>query len=144
MLLAAGSPQMAAEELAKVNRYASPMIVKLWSEMGDLPRALAEAEKLARLRAGGEAYLAAGDACRLHGQFERAIEFYEKALAAPQRRGHHGRLDNERARASIAAIRVFDTLDLSCWPRLWSPSDAWAAGCARLGAARSTSRRSTC
>jgi uncharacterized protein with FMN-binding domain len=60
------------------------------------------------------AYLHAGDACRIDGQYQRAIEYYEKVLdVKPSGKRAQGiQRNHQRARENIAAIKVFDALDL--------------------------------
>ena len=110
-----GNKEMAVEQLAKFRRYVAPLSIKLWSDMGNLEEALAEADSLAALGTPDQAYLAAGDACRLHAQYGKALEYYEKVLAVPEGK-RYGKITKDRARASIAAIKVFDTLDLKRIP----------------------------
>ncbi|NQT17300.1 MAG: FMN-binding protein, partial [Planctomycetes bacterium] len=60
------------------------------------------------------AYLYAGDACRIDGQYERAIGYYEKVLGVRPtgRAAERIQRNHQRARANIEGIRIFDALDL--------------------------------
>jgi uncharacterized protein with FMN-binding domain len=61
-----------------------------------------------------DALLAAGDACRLAGQYGKAIRFYQRVLDASHRRNEdYDRRARERAQQSIEAIRLFELLDIS-------------------------------
>jgi uncharacterized protein with FMN-binding domain len=94
-----------------------PMI-KLWAQMGELPRALA----LADANAGGEmadvACIYAGDACRVAGKHPEALKYYQNVLELPANGRFARRVmrNQQRAQASIEAIRLFDTLDLKRIP----------------------------
>ena len=88
-------------------------LVKLWSEMGDLDKALALAEGTAQAGYPDVGYLAAGDACRLAGRYKEALGYYQKVVDA--NKGWNDIKQNKaRAQASIEAIRAVDGLDLSC------------------------------
>jgi uncharacterized protein with FMN-binding domain len=87
-------------------------IIKLWAEMGDLDRALAMAERTARVGCPDIGYLAAGDACRLTGRYKQALDYYQKVLAATQ--GFDDIKQNKaRAQASMEAIRAAEGTDLA-------------------------------
>ena len=53
----------------------------------------------------------AGDACRLAGRFPQAVQYYERTIALPD--DERNKRSKDRARASLEAIRLFDTLDVS-------------------------------
>ncbi|MBM4016968.1 MAG: FMN-binding protein [Planctomycetes bacterium] len=109
-----GSKEMAASVIAKftVDDTRNGNVIKLWADMGDLDKALALAEATARDGAPDIGYLAAGDACRLHGRYPQALQYYQKVLDAAT--GWRDLKQNkERARASIDAIRLVEGLDLS-------------------------------
>ena len=89
--------------------------IKLWADMGELKTALEWADAMADLSSPSPAYLAAGDACRLNGKIPEAIKFYEKVLALPDGKGDSKR-NKDRAKASLEAIKLFDTLDLAKVP----------------------------
>ncbi|MHB1037834.1 MAG: FMN-binding protein [Pirellulales bacterium] len=90
-------------------------VIKLWSDMGDVQKALALAEARAREGMTDSAYLAAGDVCRLAGRYPQALAYYQKVLSEEPSNALKGDIprNRDRARASIEAIRVFDTLDLA-------------------------------
>jgi uncharacterized protein with FMN-binding domain len=87
-------------------------IIKLWAEMGEFDRAMKLVPQVAEDGRDDVAYLAAGDACRLFGKYQEAITWYQRALRA-QSKGGDVKRNLERARASIDAVKVFDSLDLS-------------------------------
>ncbi len=110
-----GSKAMAAEMLLRISvdysRYGA--VIKLWSDMGELNRALRLAEASARSNRSGGPYMAAGDACRKHGRYPQAVAYYQKVLAIPVG-PKAGILNKNRARATAAikTIKLFETLDL--------------------------------
>ena len=57
----------------------------------------------------GRGYLAAGDACRSAGDFQKAQEFYQKAIVEAKRT----KSDRVRAQAGLAAAKALDGLDLA-------------------------------
>lgn len=87
-------------------------LIKLWSEMGDLDKALALAEGMAKAGYPDIGYLAAGDACRLAGKFKEAMAYYQKVLAASQ--GWRDLKQNKtRAQASLDGLQAAEGLDLA-------------------------------
>lgn len=112
-----GSKEMAQEILQKIGNddTGSGMVIKLWADMGELDTALRLAETMAADGAPDTAYLAAGDACRLAGQYPRAIAYYQKVLASQINDGLAKR-NRARAQASLEAIKLFDALDLGRIP----------------------------
>ena len=109
-----GNKQMAAQILNQ-QKYLRLGSIKLWSDMGETDKAIQLAE--AYVRAGGEpqpAYLYAGDACRLAGQFDRAMQYYQKAIGAPARRDWEKPAETfkKRARANLEAVRLFEMCDV--------------------------------
>lgn len=114
-----GQKEMAVTTLKKIRfdrtRYGSA--IKLWSDMGELKKALALADATARAGNLGAAYIAAGDACRKHGKFKNATEYYNKVLATKQSgRPEILKKNKTRARVSINNIKYYDTLDLQRVP----------------------------
>jgi uncharacterized protein with FMN-binding domain len=115
-----GCREMAVEILSKYpsdyTRHGA--IIKLWAEMGEFDKAIKLAEQKARSGMPDVGYLAAGDVCRLKGDFERALTYYEKAAASRNTSGREGdfKRNIERARANVQAIKCFDALDLSRIP----------------------------
>lgn len=115
-----GSKEMALEIVSQYTwdytRHGA--VIKFWAEMGKSEKAIKLAEEKARSGMADVAYLAAGDACRLAGDYRRALSYYEKAATA---RGSNGREEDfkrnvERARANIQAVKCFDSLDISRIP----------------------------
>jgi len=89
--------------------------IKLWAELGDLKTALDWADKLAPSDPT-VANLAAGDACRRFGKIPEALAYYQKVLDVSQQVQRDDPVNKKRAAASIAAIKLFDGLDLQKIP----------------------------
>ena len=112
-----GSRDMAAETLSRISydytRHGA--LIKLWADMGEFDRALKLAEQKAASGMPTIAYLTAGDTCRLAGRYKEALAYYQKVIVAKPTAGRENdvKKDRERAQASIQAITLFDTLDLS-------------------------------
>ncbi len=108
-----GNKQMAVELLSSQPQQTSPMI-KLWADMGETNRALQIAEALGQAGYPSMAYLYAGDACRVAGQNSKAVSYYQKVLAVSAEGNQKGRIEREqdRARASLEAIKLFDLSDV--------------------------------
>lgn len=112
-----GSREMAEEVLATIpddyTRHGA--LIKLWADMGEIDKALKLAERKAAGGMATIAYLTAGDTCRLAGRYKEALAYYEKVLTAEGAAGREDdvRRDRERAQASIQAIKLFDTLDVT-------------------------------
>ena len=114
-----GSKAMATSLLDSKTRCAS--MVKLWGDMGETNRALQVADRLGprlvkRNLSAGSTYLYAGDALRAVGDLKRAMEYYQRVLDEPE--GLKGRveLNRKRAEANIAAIELYELLDLQQVP----------------------------
>ncbi|MCO6457406.1 MAG: FMN-binding protein [Pirellulaceae bacterium] len=106
-----GSKPMALK-LLQASRV-HPQAIKLLGDMGETETALKLAEALAKAGQPHEAYLLAGDACRLAGRHGQAVSYYEQVLSAPGARNQ----DYEqrylgRARDSIQAIRLAEKADV--------------------------------
>jgi uncharacterized protein with FMN-binding domain len=116
-----GSKQMALDYLNRMGRSPLPMTaIKQLADMGETRAALQLAETAARGGQADFAYLYAGDACRIDGQYEQAIRYYEKVVKI-EPRGNEGEVKriqraHARARTNIEAIRIFDKLDLKRIP----------------------------
>jgi len=116
-----GSKPMALEYLNRMSRSAIPITaVKQLADMGETRTAVQIAEAAVRGGFADLAYLYAGDAYRIEGQFDQAIGYYEKVLKI-EPRGNEGVVNRikraqTRARMNVAAIRVFDQLDLTKIP----------------------------
>ena len=107
-----GNKRMALDLLNKTDPFFS--LVKLLADMGETERAIQIAESGTRGAWADLAYLHAGDACRIAGQYERAIGYYEKVLGVRPtgRAAERIQRNHQRARANIEGIRIFDALDL--------------------------------
>jgi len=109
-----GSKTMAMEIVNPMMRQARyPVaLVKLLADMGevDLALKLTEATIKAGSNAADEAMMYAGDACRIGGRFKQAQQYYEKIVALPDT--NDNKKSKARARASLDAIKYFDTFDL--------------------------------
>ena len=115
-----GSKDMTVDMLRRMDadRTRNGGVIKLWSDIGELRRALSLADQAGRSYYAWAAYRAAGDACRAHGQYKKALSYYQKVLGVPatgKRRKEINKTKN-RARACMEAIRVFEALDLSTIP----------------------------
>jgi uncharacterized protein with FMN-binding domain len=115
-----GNKSMAVEILSQYRQDYTRhgAVIKLWAEMGEFDKAIELAEEKARGGMADVGYLTAGDACRLAGDYKRALAYYEKAAAARDSDGREQdfRHNVERARAAIQAVKCFDALDLSRIP----------------------------
>ncbi|MCP4377057.1 MAG: FMN-binding protein [bacterium] len=108
-----GNKKMAAALLAKYGmneRFSSPG-VKLLAELGQRDKALKLAMSIARV-APDQGYLAAGNLHRLGGKYDQAINCYAKAAASQTTRGH-AKLNKQRARECLEAVKLYKTLDIS-------------------------------
>jgi uncharacterized protein with FMN-binding domain len=107
-----GNKQMANELLS--SRTLPAQAIKLLGDMGETRRALDLANAYAKAGRPHEAYLLAGDACRVAGQTDQAIKFYEQVVAAKGARNKdYEKRYVGRAKDSIEAIRLFDQADVS-------------------------------
>ena len=108
-----GNKTMAEAQIAKTGQYIVPGTIKLWADMGELTKALAVADALAKYYPS-MAYLAAGDACRLHGKYDQAVTYYQKVLplTASGREGMRLGIYKTRARAAIEVVKQFEALDV--------------------------------
>jgi len=111
-----GNKQMAVELLDKLPTYYST--IKLLADMGETRRALQIADSAARGNWPDMAYLYAGDACRIAGDYQQAIGYYGKVLdvRATGRAQKRIERNQQRARANIEGIKIFDALDLARVP----------------------------
>ena len=111
-----GNKQMAMELLDRAPPQFS--MIKLWADMGQTRRALGMADTNLDGPYADVAAIYAGDACRVAGDHQRAMEYYRKVLAVPARDPGKGRIERYQrwAQANIEAIRLFDLLDLKRVP----------------------------
>ncbi|MEX0777426.1 MAG: FMN-binding protein [Phycisphaeraceae bacterium] len=109
-----GNNDMAVEVLRRIGKdnTRAGQVIKLWAEMGDLRTALGLAEGKATAGDPVIAFLAAGDACRRQNHTARAIQYYQKAIAA-KGRARDDDANKKRATANLEATRLFDSLDLT-------------------------------
>jgi uncharacterized protein with FMN-binding domain len=99
-----------------LNRLRSVPIVavKLWADMGQTDKSV----KMARLFAKSSPTLShtyTGDAYRMAGRYPEALAAYQKALATKSDAGQ-GKMYRALAQANIAAIRLFEILDIKRVP----------------------------
>ncbi|MFB3891775.1 MAG: FMN-binding protein [Phycisphaerae bacterium] len=107
-----GSKSMATDLIAKHPIDASPrgLMIRLLGLMGEPAKATDLAEATAKEGSADVAYLAAGDALRMAGQFNQAVGYYEK-LAAMEKVSDAKFKDI--ARANIDALKAIDGLDMA-------------------------------
>jgi len=110
-----GNRQMAVDIL---NDYGTDdtrnaFVIRLWAEMGDLDKALELADEKVRNGSADAAYLAQGDVHRLAGRYAEALKSYQNVLqVAAKDAGRDLQRNQNRARSSVEAIKVFEALDL--------------------------------
>jgi uncharacterized protein with FMN-binding domain len=111
-----GNKELAIELMRKLPGHFA--MIKAWADMGEIDRALRMADANASGAYADIAYIYAGDACRVAGQYKKALEYYDKLLALPS--GNRGsrrvQINQTRARDNAEAIRLFELLDLSRVP----------------------------
>ncbi len=112
-----GNRDMALDLMKKIRPQHIAMI-KLIADMGETDTALKMAETAKNTGLEHFAYMYAGDACRLAGRFDDAINYYQRVLKIPAsgQRSRQIEQHHKRAEASLAAIRLFDTLDINRVP----------------------------
>lgn len=111
-----GSKSMALHLLDQIDPPRFDMIKPL-SDMGETERALSIARSYFGYEEPSDAYLAAGDACRLAGRYQEAMDYYRLAIdKTPAGAQHHAKRDHDRARDSLEAIRLFDLSDVNKVP----------------------------
>ena len=111
-----GNKKMAMDLINRTQSYFYPTI-KLLADMGETQMAVQLADSAARQRGAVSdlLYLYAGDACRIAGQHDKAVQYYEKVLAVPAvgKPAERIKRNQARAQANIEGIRLFESLDLS-------------------------------
>ncbi len=109
---ALGSREMALEMLAGLER-ANSSAVLAWAQLGELTRALEAADAVAVGRQEAQVYLAAGQACRWHGDYARSKDYFGRIVS---KTSWGGRLRTERyhrcAGDALASLRLMERLDL--------------------------------
>jgi uncharacterized protein with FMN-binding domain len=103
-----GSKEMAVG-LLRGQRQIPLSAIKLWADMGDINEAL-RLSNLYVASAPDQAYLNAGDACRVAGRYQDALKYYQKVVALPD--NPRNKRSKEWARSSVEAITLFETLDV--------------------------------
>lgn len=86
--------------------------IKLLGDMGETDRAV----KMAEYYDEHDAWLLAGDACRLAGRLTEAQAFYEKVVNTPPAAGQKPerlKRTQNRAQANLDAIKLFELVDVS-------------------------------
>jgi len=88
--------------------------IKLLGDMRETRRALELVDASTRGPGADVACLYAGDACRVAGDHSRALKYYQQVLGVQAVGDAQQRIqrNQQRAKANIEAIRLFDTLDL--------------------------------
>ncbi len=111
-----GNQKMAQDLLAKLPNYYPA--IKLWADMGQTDKALRVAGAFAQSGYVDMAYLSAGDTCRTVGKLDDAVSYYEYllGLSATGRMAKRIQRNQERARANIEGIKLYDSLELSRVP----------------------------
>ena len=59
---------------------------------------------------GDAGYLAAGNACRFHGGYDKAIEYYNKSINAANK-GRDKKQNQSRAQACIDAVKILKQIE---------------------------------
>ncbi|MEX0702811.1 MAG: FMN-binding protein [Planctomycetales bacterium] len=112
-----GNRDMAIEML---NRTPSTFqSIKLWADLGETQKALAIADSAIRSNQQLEqAYLYAGDACRIAGDEARALAYYEQGAAVQpaSQNPNQDKRSIDRCRASAEAIKLFQLADANRVP----------------------------
>ena len=107
-----GNKQMALQMMS--GRTLPTNAIKLLGAMGQTDRALRLSEAFAKLNRPHEAYLLAGDACRMVGRHDEAIGYYQKVLDAPAARNEEYRARYRgRAQDSIDAIQLAEKANVA-------------------------------
>ncbi|MBN2475107.1 MAG: FMN-binding protein [Pirellulales bacterium] len=112
-----GNKQMALDLMSRQRPQFA--MIKLWGDMGETDLALRLADANLRGAYGDLAGIYAGDACRVGGRNELALKYYQRVLAVrvpSQQAKARVERNQQRARANIEAIRLFQMLDLSRVP----------------------------
>ncbi|GEP41763.1 FMN-binding protein [Brevifollis gellanilyticus] len=105
-----GSKKMALDFISDAG-YLQLDAIKLLGDMGETDRAVEMANEYNE----HDAWLLAGDACRLAGRLQEAQTFYEKVINTPPTGQRADRLNRTlgRAKASLDALKLFELADVS-------------------------------
>ncbi|MCK5802933.1 MAG: FMN-binding protein [Lentisphaeria bacterium] len=101
-----GNTKMAEELLRRIDRGT----IKAWSDLGRLDRALKQAESETKRKRPYSALMAAGDACRAHGEGKKARTYYTRLMRMAKTGGGRNKSGKKYgiwARQAIAAIKAF-------------------------------------
>ena len=111
-----GCKKMALELLAKIPPHFTT--IKALADMGEIDGALRLADANLQGPYADIACIYAGDACRVSGQYKKALQYYDKLLALPVSGRMWKRIERnkQRARANVEAIKLFEMLDLARVP----------------------------
>lgn len=91
--------------------------IKLYGDIGEIDRALSLTKAFAKSGADYQANILAGDALRLAGRSEEAIEYYQRVIDSERfRNPDYEQRFIARARESIETIRLYDQADVSKVP----------------------------
>ena len=112
-----GCKKLAVKILSELHDDNTPdgSVIRLWSEMNEVDKAIYYAQRAAKAGRPDVAYLAAGDACRRDGQYAKAQGFYQKVLDAEKGSAYIKR-NSARATANIEAVKLQAALRLSQVP----------------------------
>jgi uncharacterized protein with FMN-binding domain len=93
-------------------------VIKAWGDLKETEKALRLCDEgLKRGFLPSQTHLLAGDVCRTVREFSKAVEFYQKVLATAAAGSpaqvEQIKRDQDRARATLEVIRLFDTLEVS-------------------------------
>lgn len=109
-----GNKAMAVEVLGK-QKTISTAHIKLWADMGELPKAVQFAKLYAPKPGSGadEAYLYVADGFRQAGQPRESLEWFQRVVAIGDADPSNKRLARnvERARSGMVAVKLFDLAD---------------------------------
>lgn len=112
-----GCKPLAAKMVSAIRDDNTPdgSVIRLWSKMGEIDKALWYAEKAARAGRPDVAYLAAGDACRREGRYETAQGFYQKVIDA-KRGSRDIKRNTARATGNLEAVKLLVDLKMAGMP----------------------------
>lgn len=107
-----GNKQMAIEML---NARSLPTnAIKLLGDMGQTDRAIQLSSAFAKMNRPHEAFLLAGDACRVAGRTKEAIAFYQKVIDSPDARNEeYAKRFHGLAKDSIEALTLAERSDVT-------------------------------
>ncbi len=108
-----GSKAAAKELLAKIGSDGTRNgnVVKLWADMGEKATALKLADEIVESGRPDVGHLVAGETHRIAGEYAEAIARFQKVLEAKDG-GRDIKRNQDRAKASLEATKLFDALDL--------------------------------